>query len=140
MPTLILYATKSGASKECADLLGASLMDCTICDVTACPPDLARYDTIIVGSGVRMGKLYKPARNFILDHQELLLAKSIAFYLCNAYENTTPKAIEKSIPRELREHAACIEALGGKPPFASVKNQDWIRTDRVRALVQAIAK
>lgn len=140
MRTLILYASKSGASRECAELLWARLADCSICDITKDLPDIEPYDTVIIGSGIRMGKLYRPVRAFIRKNMNLLLSKNTAFYLCNAYPDSVQKAIETNIPQQLRDQAACIDSLGGKPPFTSPKNQDWVRLDRVASFVKTITK
>lgn len=138
MRTLILYATKSGASKECAEQLTAEISDSLICDMAKKIPDIKAFDAIIVGSGVRMGKFYKSAKNFIDKYTDLLLSKRTAFYLCNAYPDTLQKTIEKNIPNSLINSAACIKSFGGKPPFTAPKNQDWILKDNVKELVQAI--
>jgi menaquinone-dependent protoporphyrinogen IX oxidase len=63
MRTLILFSTKSGASRECAELLATKIMVCSICDIAKSTPDIESFDTLIVGSGVRMGRIYKPAKN-----------------------------------------------------------------------------
>lgn len=138
MQTLILYSTKSGASRECAELLATKIMDCSICDIAKSTPDIESFDTLIVGSGVRMGKIYKPAKNFIDKNIDVLLSKNTAFYLCNSYPDTLQKAIDNNIPQKIIDGAICIKSLGGKPPFTSPKNQDWILMDNVNALVQAV--
>jgi len=138
MRTLILYSTKSGASRECAELLATKIADCSICDIAKNTPDIGGYDTLIVGSGVRMGKLYKPAKNFIDKNIGMLLSKNTAFYLCNSYSDTLQKVIDNNIPKKLIDTAICIKSFGGKPPFTSPKNQDWILMDNINALVQAV--
>ena len=59
MGTLILYATKSGATSECADLL-AQKIKCVADDLGKTVPDISSFETVIIGSGIRMGKIYKP--------------------------------------------------------------------------------
>lgn len=56
MRTLILYSTKSGASKECANLIAAQMDNCAMHDLSKPVPDISSFDTVIIGSGVRMGK------------------------------------------------------------------------------------
>ena len=138
MRALILYASKSGASRECAELLWARLEDCSICDITSDLPDMEPYDTLILGSGIRMGKLYRPVRSFMRRNMNLLLTKNLAFYLCNAYPGTLQKTIEANIPKPLRDQAACMVSFGGKPPFTSPHNQDWVQMDRVAFFIKAI--
>lgn len=140
MSTLILYASKSGASKECAHLVGAQLSNCAICDISIGTPNIESYDTLVIGSGIRMRRLYKPIQSFLNKNKDILLSKKTAFYLCNFYPDTLAKAIEKSIPKELADRAICIEALGGKQPFTSPKNQDWVKMDKVAAFIKAIGE
>ena len=138
MRTLILYSTKSGASRECAELLATKIEDCSVCDIRKSTPDIESYDTLIVGSGVRMGKIYKPTKNFIDKNTDILLSKNTAFYLCNSYSDTLQKVIENNIPKKLVDTAICIKSFGGKPPFTSPKNQDWVLVDNINALAQAV--
>ncbi|WP_342758802.1 flavodoxin domain-containing protein [Kineothrix sedimenti] len=138
MNTLIVYSTKSGASRECAELLAAKIKDCTICDLARQEPSIESFDMLILGSGVRMGKLYKPMKNFIDKNKKAILSKKTAFFLCNSYPDTFQKIIEKNISKEHVENAVCIESFGGIPPFTVPKNQDWILMDHVNHLVQAI--
>jgi menaquinone-dependent protoporphyrinogen oxidase len=138
MRVLILYASKSGASRECAELLWSRLKDCSICDMTKDLPDLGPFDTLILGSGIRMGKLYRPVRSFMRRNMNLLLSKNLAFYLCNAYPATLQKTIEANIPQPLRDQASCIVSFGGKPPFTSPKNQEWVQMDRIALFVKAV--
>lgn len=69
MQTLILYATKSGASRECAALLAEQIGSRAVCDLARAPPDPGRLDAIVLGSGVRMGAIYRPAAKFIRNHR-----------------------------------------------------------------------
>lgn len=138
MRIIILYSTKSGASQQCAELLSKQLNDCVICDISKMVPDVTSYDIIIIGSGVRMGKLYKPALNFIKTNETLLLTKKIGIYLCNAYPNTFQKVVEKNISQSLIQSAACIESFGGKIPFSSEDNMDWLILENVAAFMQVV--
>ena len=56
MSTLVLYTTKTGATKECAELLAKKIC-CSACDIKQNTYDIEMYDTIILGTGVRMGKI-----------------------------------------------------------------------------------
>lgn len=138
MRTLILYATKSGATEECASMLAKDLKECLIYNLERATPDVASFDTIILGTGVRMGKIYKPALNFIRQNLDLLLTKKIAIYFCNAYPDTFQKSIEKNMPAELIQHAICIKSFGGKPPFTNPQNMDWLNTENMTDFISLI--
>lgn len=137
MRTLIVYASKSGTAKECADLLAQKLEDCEIYEASSAPaPD--GWDTVVLGSGVRMGKAYKPILKYMARHMETLTAKRIAIYLCNGDLNTFTASVEKSIPKSLQEHAFSTVCLGGRPPFSKTPGQEWLQNDQLDALIRAI--
>ncbi len=138
MRTLILYTTKSGAAGECASMLAENLKKCPTYNLECDIPDLSSFDTIILGTGVRMGKIYKPALNFIRQNLDLLLTKTIAIYFCNAYPDTFQKAIEKNIPTELIQHAICMKSFGGKPPFTNPQNRAWLNTKNMEDFIRLI--
>lgn len=140
MKVLIAYSTKSGATKKCAEILAEQFTDCTIADLEKERPSLEDFDTILVGSGIRMGKIYKPVKNFIHSNLSKLLAKRTAIYFCNAYPEKLQKAIEKNIPEELRISSLCIRSLGGSAPFspANDSSKTWVNQNDMRDFVSRI--
>lgn len=134
MSILILYATKTGATKECAELLSQKI-NCTICSIEQSIPNLENYDTVILGAGVRMGKLYKPIKNYMKQHLDILVKKRIAVFICNAYPDTFQKVIEKNLPIELVKQAVCIKSFGGKVPFSNRQNVDWLNSDNLNDFI-----
>ena len=138
MKTVILYATKSGASRECAELLSEKLGNCPDHDLSRPDPDLDGFDTVVIGTGVRMGTIYKPARRFLQQNIEVLLTKKFAVYLCNAYPDTFQKAVEKNVPQELAEHAICMKSFGGRPPFTKAPIEEWLHTDTVGQFLEQV--
>jgi menaquinone-dependent protoporphyrinogen oxidase len=138
MKTLIVYATKSGGSRECAELLADKIKDCSIYDLSEQAPNIEDFDTVVLGSGVRMGKIYKPVKKFIENNMTSFRSKKTAFFLCNSYMDTFQKVVEKNIPKELIDRSIGMESFGGIPPFTKPKNSDWILQDHVNRLVQAV--
>jgi menaquinone-dependent protoporphyrinogen oxidase len=135
MKTLILYATKSGAAEECANILAKKLNNCPVYNLKQSPPDLSSFDTIIIGTGVRMGKIYRPVLNYIKQNLNLLLTKTVKIYLCNAYSDTLQKTIDKNIPAELINHSACIKSFGGKPAFTNPPQETWINMKNIEDFI-----
>lgn len=137
MSTMIVYASKSGTAKECADILAKKLENCQIHEASSAPSP-EEWDTIVLGSGVHMGKAYKPLLKYMAKYGEALENKQIAIYLCNGDLNTFPASLEKSIPKSLREQAFATVCLGGRPPFSKTTDREWLQSDQVDILVQAI--
>ena len=83
--TIIAYQTKSGVSKEIAELIAAVLsenygMEVDIIDLKENKnPDITNYDNIVVGSGIRMGRWYKHPKSFLSKHD--FNNKKLAIYL-----------------------------------------------------------
>lgn len=144
MKLLILYGTKSGASKECAKLLGKKISNATIIDIDHEKPNLDEFTHIIVGAGVRNDKMYKPIRDFLKKNQTDLLTKIIACYLCNSKPKTTDDVIAASIPEAIREHALEIRSFGGyKPswvPVSEEKKLKGIDLDKIDMFAQNYLK
>lgn len=137
MPTLILYASKSGAAKESAALLAKELPESTVCSFSGPVPDISAYGTVIIGSGVRMGRMYKAARLFLKQNEAGLAKKRIAFFLCNAEPSLTQGIIEKNIPAALAAKALAVQSFGGKPPFRSAA-ENWLIAANFKAFVAAL--
>lgn len=137
MQAIILYATKSGATGECASLL-AKKLECAAYDLTQAVPDIKEFDTVIIGTGVRMGKIYRPALSFIRNNIDLLLAKKTAIYFCNAYPDTFQKTIEKNIPSELVQKVVSLSSFGGRPPFTSAPLSSWLNTHNLELFLEKI--
>ena len=69
--TLIAYVTKSGVTEEAACIIAEALRDKYGLQVDLVnlkknsAPHLSQYGNVIVGSGVRIGKVYKEALRFL---------------------------------------------------------------------------
>jgi menaquinone-dependent protoporphyrinogen IX oxidase len=69
--TLIAYVTKGGATEESGYIIAETLRDKHGLQVDLVnlkknsAPDLSQYGNVIVGSGVRIGRVYKEALRFL---------------------------------------------------------------------------
>ncbi|MCL2606989.1 MAG: hypothetical protein FWD92_00290 [Methanomassiliicoccaceae archaeon] len=138
MRVLIAYSTKGGAARECAEILSAEIGDCTVCDLNDKTPNVADYDMVIMGSGIRMGGAYKPFKKFIEKNSSALMSKKIAFFICNKQTGKYRTFVDKNIPDELRNAAICIDTFGGKPPFGKVTDQSWMLKQEIEAFARII--
>ena len=62
MKIAIIYTTKGGTTRECAELLSKELKghDVTVADMSEAP-DLDMYDTVVIGFPIRAAKPAKAA-------------------------------------------------------------------------------
>jgi menaquinone-dependent protoporphyrinogen IX oxidase len=124
--TLIAYVTKGGATKEYASEIASILKEkyglyLDVVDLRKNKsPDISKYKNIIVGSGVRMFRVYKEALKFIEKNN--FEGKRVAIFLSSgkagnpktyseAIEDYVNKQVLKKNPR-LKPVAA--EAFGGR--------------------------
>ena len=124
MKTAICYATKSGTTKECAELLKKQLPDAILCNVETDKADLSKYDCIVVGGPIRMGKIYKPVIQFIQKNHSVLMEKKCAFFICNGFPEQTETFLVQNIDKELLSHSVCAASFGGKMDLDKLKGMD----------------
>ncbi|AWP26398.1 flavodoxin domain-containing protein [Paenibacillus sp. Cedars] len=140
MSILVVYATKSGASEQCARLLSEQLPHCTICDIGSEKPTIDEFDSIIVGAGVRDGKIYKPLRDFIKKNHSELLNKKMGYFICNEKPRKTEEILDENIPNDLKKAAVCMESFGGYKAYAAPKeNEDPLKrifVDKIRTFAE----
>lgn len=135
MKIAIVYSTKGGTTKECAELLARELNNCEVrlFDMAKDEPCLSEYDACVVGFHIRMGKADKRARAYIKANAELLKGMKAAYYICCGFVDCFDEYAEKSIPRALRENAAAVACLGGSLDPARFKGFDRFIVKAVRA-------
>ena len=110
--TLIVYASKSGANSDAANTIAEALkttysMDVTVADLKNGSPDIAPFQNIIVGSGVRATNVYKEAVEFL--KQDFGDRKVALFFCCGGGGNT--KTCEQSAAENARKALAKNKSL-----------------------------
>ncbi|GGF92886.1 MULTISPECIES: flavodoxin domain-containing protein [Paenibacillus] len=137
MAVLVIYATKTGAAAQCIKVLAEEIPNCATCNIQMEKPAIEDFDRIILGAGVRDGKIYKPIRDFIKKNHQELLKKRMGYFICNEKPKETEEIIERNIPADLKEAAICIESFGGYKAHAAPKEgTDQLKgifVDRIKA-------
>lgn len=118
MKILIVYATKYGCTKKCAELLKAHLSgDVTIASVKEHGIDVRLYDTIVIGGSIYMMKIQSSITRFCRHHKRHLLQKKLGLFTCCYTPNGTEGFFEKFFPPELLRHASCVTSVGGEMDY-----------------------
>ena len=118
MKTLILFASRYGATEEIAYMLKSAVGgDVTLCNIRDRGVSLEGYDTVIIGSCVYMFKLDKHIRRFLRRNEKTLLGKKLGLYLCCYTTPGTEGYLEHFFSPALLEHAAAKDILGGKMQY-----------------------
>lgn len=118
MRTLIVYGSKYGYTRECAEIIAELLKDEEVIIVTHLDhqsyPTLADYDRIIIGGGVYMGRLHRKVRKFIEHNRELLLTRQIGLFLsCLSQGDEAEQMVRKSFSEDMLKHAKAVALVGG---------------------------
>jgi menaquinone-dependent protoporphyrinogen IX oxidase len=66
MKTLIAYASKGGATEEYARAISDVFKKADVVNLRKNSPDVKRYRNVIVGTGIRMGRVYREALRFLV--------------------------------------------------------------------------
>ncbi|MGE4584557.1 MAG: flavodoxin domain-containing protein [Sphaerochaeta sp.] len=136
MKTLIVYATKYGTTEQCVEQLAKQLQGEVVLynlkDRKV--PDLASFDTLVVGGAIYAGKLNRKVQRFCKAQQVLLESKRLGLFTCNMAEGEeSAKQIERNYPASCLQHALVSESFGGQFLFSRM---GWI----TRKMIKAIAK
>lgn len=137
--TLIAYQTKGGVTAENASIIAGILQgefghQVDVVDLKAQRvPDLAPYENVVVGAGVRIGRPYGRAKRLVKDRR--LADKRVALFFSSAMAGTDPEGATARWERKLCgkvEHfkpVAC-QAFGGRMPFGD--RTDFTDPEKVR--------
>lgn len=117
MKTLIAYASKYGTTKECAELLAASLKgEADLVNLGTTPtPSLAEYEAVVVGGSIYAGLLRKPVRQFCKKNKHALLRVRFGCFLCKASPSTAAQEeFLNNFDSDLLAHASAKSNFGGR--------------------------
>lgn len=148
MNILIVYASRGGVSKRCAELLAgeiavkhtATLVDCRKENI----PAPTEFDAVIIGSSVRMEHIDRRIRKYVKTNLDALSSMPCAVFLCCGFtrlfseyaESLFPRRFQPSLgfhlfggelkPEKLRGFDKIVVALIRN----SIKTQDFEEDDR----------
>ena len=156
MKTAIVYATKYGCTKKCAEILKTYLHgEVNILSVKADKINLSQYDTVFIGGSVYMGKIQKEITHFCKRNLKQLLHKKIGLFACCYTPKDTVGFFETLYPIELINHASYVTSVGGimnflyRKLFQSLKKIDGfnegftepvINEGEIKKLAEAVNK
>lgn len=115
MKVLIVYGTKYGCTKKCAEILKSYLPgEVTIISAKAAPASLKSYDVVFIGGSVYMGKMRKEVIRFCSKNKIELMNKRLGIFVCCYTPNGTDGFIETLFPKEILSHASYVTCVGGE--------------------------
>lgn len=110
---------------------------------TSPKPELAQYENIIIGSGVRMGMWYGKAKKFLKNRFE---NKNVAIFLSSGMAGI-PKSYDEAVSKFIRNKLAkfphikpiATEAFGGRYS-GRFGNEDYTDPEKVKAWAIELGK
>ncbi|MGN1401949.1 MAG: flavodoxin domain-containing protein [Bacillus sp. (in: firmicutes)] len=131
MKILIMYASKSGTTETCAQLLKSDLPQADLVNLGEEKPDLENYDIVLAGGSIRYGSLNDILKSYVEEHVEELAEKQLGLFICCASqtEQQINQLFIDNFPPALLKHAFAKESFGGE-----------IRNDRLSFIEKVIIK
>lgn len=117
MNTLIVYASKYGCTEKCARLVSKELKDkVDIIDLkSARGIDILKYDNVIIGGSIYIGRIQKEVTEFCLKNLDKLKEKRIGLFICGMQEGETINTeLNQNFNSELINIAVAKENFGGE--------------------------
>jgi menaquinone-dependent protoporphyrinogen IX oxidase len=147
--TLVAYYTKGGATEAYAEVIAETLtengLSVKTCNLAQGIPDIVAYDTVVLGTGVRMFRVYRPWKKVL--KQKALSNKLLFMFLSSGTAIEEPdKAVEKFL-RPLAEKYNLIPtsmvSFPGKIPekWAKLDGQkETMKPERAKVWAQEIVR
>ena len=104
MKILILYASRGGATRECAEMLRDKLSvhdEPVLVNAEESLPSPSEFDAVILGSPIRMSRMNKRIKAYIKAHLEELSAMPTAVFFCCGYPKQFDEYVDIQLPRRL---------------------------------------
>jgi len=112
MKTLILYATKHGATGEIANRIAAKMTEATVCNLKKDKiPKLKNFDCIIIGSSLYAGMIRGEAKEYISQNTTELCKKKLGLFLSGFKPDN--EYFTHNFSADLLEAATATAFLGG---------------------------
>jgi menaquinone-dependent protoporphyrinogen IX oxidase len=149
--TLIAYETKRGVTKESAlridEILRAKFgLEVDLVDLAEEKvSDIAQYRNVVVGGGVRMGKVYSKVTEFFENN---FTGKRLAFFISSAwggipgeyYDTAKKRFAEKTLAKYPKIMPVSIEVFGGRIKYFNKTMIDNVDLAKVEAWADMLGR
>ena len=134
MKVLIIYATRGGASRECAQILHdriCSSFDVSVFDIENSPPSPDGYDVAVIGGSIRMTKINKKLKKYLAENAEMLNKIQTAIFLCCGFPENFEDYVALQIPKSVIPTLG-MHCFGGELKPQKLKGIDKIIVKMLR--------
>jgi len=135
METLIIYASKYGCTADCAAYLKDKLNgNVTLVDINKADKlGLDKFDRVIIGGSVYIGKVAKKLRVFCEGNVDSLTQKAVGIFLCCALVDEADAVLAANFPVALLKNAKVVGFFGSEARMEKMGFFD-------RMLIKAVTK
>lgn len=114
MKTLILFATKNGATREIAQRIAKQMEGAVVHDLRNSEiPALGGFDCVIIGSSVYAGMIRKEAKSFVGQNAAVLCGKRLGLFISGLDGSKEKEYLSANYPAEVLRAAKSACFLGG---------------------------
>lgn len=120
MNTLIVYSSKYGCTEQCAKILSEELKgEADLINLKNVKDiNISKYDTVIIGGSIYIGKIQKEVAGFCAKNLDILKEKRIGLFICGMQkEEEIQSELNNNFPPELLKIAVAKEHFGGEFRF-----------------------
>jgi menaquinone-dependent protoporphyrinogen IX oxidase len=140
--TLVTYASKGGATEAAAQIIADVLRDeygleADLVNLRKASPNLELYKNVVIGAGVRGGKVYGEALKFL---KQDFGDRKVAFFVCcggagdpKTYEDSCTKYLTNVLANYPNVKPVATEAFGGRMKILGKTIFDNIDPAKIRA-------
>jgi menaquinone-dependent protoporphyrinogen oxidase len=135
---LIAYASKSGTTREAAEMLAELLTNhtVTLADLGETTPVPGDFDYIVIGGPIRMGKAHKALRRYLASFDEALCKIPHTLFLCCSIPHQFEHYLECTFSQTLRESAEEALYFGGELNLSKQRGLDKLIVRMIRSSIE----
>ena len=138
MNILIVYATRGGVSRTCAEMLAEQLQSrhsVTCCNIEERAPSPKDFDVAVVGGSIRMGRLNKKLKKYMKEHRAVLEGMPSAAFICCGFPADLEDYVETQLPKKM-DFSLGVHCFGGEIKPEKQKGMDRLILMMVRSHIR----
>ncbi len=135
MKLLVIYSTKNGVSRRCAQMLCDRLdssFEITLCSISDAPPSPEGFDVAVIGGSIRMSRLDKRLRSYLRTHAQKLNNIHCAIFICCGFSDSFDDYVHFQVPKNLIPSLG-IHYFGGELKPDKLKGIDKLMVKAIRS-------
>lgn len=130
-----MYASKHGTTQKCAEILAEKLRssnDVLLYDAKSGDiPPADSFDTVVLGSSVRMGAVSKNIKSYVRENTKKLNAMPCAVFLCCGFPDEFDEYVREQFPKAFKPSYS-FHCFGGELKPQNVKGIERLLVKMIR--------